>query len=106
MLHFVSAFIIGLLGIEPRLRSPEPRVLPLYYSPIHFFLPPLFILEKRNMVFRTLKIVFGMVGHIPSRGERIDNKNDFAGIKIRAGNFCGSENPILSYFFLLVFYFT
>lgn len=25
--------LVGALGIEPKLRSPEPRVLPLYYAP-------------------------------------------------------------------------
>ena len=26
--------IVGVLGIEPRLRAPKARVLPLYYTPI------------------------------------------------------------------------
>src|SRR3989344_514376 len=30
---------LGMLGIEPRLRTPEARVLPLYYTPFYIFLP-------------------------------------------------------------------
>lgn len=43
------------------------------------------------MALRSLIIAFGMVCHIPSRSEWLDNKRDDAGAKIHAEDFCGSQ---------------
>jgi hypothetical protein len=73
---------VGLLGIEPSLRAPEARVLPVYYSPN-------IIYPIKNKLFRYLYLKKNIVAGVVSGHIRIRLGSDcFFELPFRGGSFC------------------